>query len=284
MNDNGTIRSADVGGVSGVAALPPLRTHLAPSTEKAQLNTIRPAIFPIACWKAEDVNFAFDSSFIQPAVAEQMPRLKELLDEHPDASLSVFGHADPVGNDDYNKQLSGRRAQATYALLTRRTDLWEELAAAGDWKTAHFQVILSTVGPEPVRTDGTMDADATAVLKEFQQANGAPNDGKFNKDTRKKLFQLYMDALCRDAAGKPFKVGAEFFLGGGRDKGGKADYQGCSEFNPVLLFSKEHQDEFDKDKDKTARNAANAPNRRVLVLLFAPGSSVDTARWPCPRV
>ena len=28
------------------------------------------------------------------------------------ANLSVFGHADPTGNDDYNKALSGRRAAA----------------------------------------------------------------------------------------------------------------------------------------------------------------------------
>jgi len=32
--------------------------------------------------------------------------------DHPACPLSVFGHADPVGSDDYNKALSGRRAMA----------------------------------------------------------------------------------------------------------------------------------------------------------------------------
>ncbi len=33
----------------------------------------------------------------------------------------------------------------------------------------------------------------------------------------------------------------------------------------------------------TERNDANAPNRRVMVLLFRPGSRVIPNKWPCPR-
>jgi hypothetical protein len=49
------------------------------------------------------------------------------------------------------------------------------------------------------------------------------------------------------------------------------------------VFSAQRQQAFDKQQDKTARNAANSPNRRVMVLIFRPGSKVDPARWPCPR-
>ena len=57
-----------------------------------------------------------------------------LLKEHPESPLSIFGHADPVGNDEYNKGLSGRRATVIYALLISNSDpntavrLWEEVA------------------------------------------------------------------------------------------------------------------------------------------------------------
>lgn len=74
------------------------------------------------------------------------------------------------------------------------------------------------------------------------------------------------------------------FLGAGKDANGKADYQGCGEFNPLLLVSQQQEDSFDKDQDKTARNRANAANRRVMVLIFRKGSRVDPELWPCPRV
>jgi hypothetical protein len=73
------------------------------------------------------------------------------------------------------------------------------------------------------------------------------------------------------------------FLAQGADPAGKGDYQGCSEFNPLLIFSQKQLDEFQKAKDKTDRNNANAPNRRVVVLLFQPGSHVTPSQWPCPR-
>src|SRR5215831_1076431 len=129
-------------GLGGIAAEHPEREPFAvvagPATA-AQFNTIRSTVFPLACFRAEDLNFAFDSSFVEFSLRREMPRLKRLLDRHPRSPLSVFGHADPVGNDEYNKSLSGRRAQAIYALLTRREDLWEDLHQRGDWKTQHIQ-------------------------------------------------------------------------------------------------------------------------------------------------
>ncbi|MBI3757310.1 MAG: hypothetical protein HY267_04970 [Deltaproteobacteria bacterium] len=98
---------------------------------------------------------------------------------------------------------------------------------------------------------------------------------------RKSLVQAYMQQLC-DPELKLEKN--KDFLARGADTGGKGDYQGCSEFNPVLIFSQHDQQRFEQAKDKTERNATNAPNRRVMVLLFRKGSKVDPAKWPCPSV
>src|SRR5262245_49037041 len=84
-------------------------------TTAAEFNTIRPGIIPIACWRLEDVRFEFDSSIVRPETKAELASLDALVREHPPISksekltppqqgcpLSVFGHADPVGNDEYN--------------------------------------------------------------------------------------------------------------------------------------------------------------------------------------
>src|SRR5690349_19799138 len=107
--------------------------RVAPSVG-SEFNLVRSFLLPKACFKVEDAHFAFDSSFLTPSDFNVKP-LKELLDKHPGCKLSVFGHADPTGDDNYNKALSGRRASAVYGLLVRDVALWEKLhdhASGGD--------------------------------------------------------------------------------------------------------------------------------------------------------
>jgi hypothetical protein len=216
-----------------------------------------------------------------------------------------------VGDDVYNKKLSGRRAQAVYALLTRKVDLWEALFSqteGGDkWGDSSIKTMLQTVGHGKDESgdgedgdegeDGgggdtgqaekggtSSDGDLKTAIKEFQSDNGLSPDGIAGPATRKKLFKAYMDAICVDKSGQPFQLDEKNdFLARGADGDGKGDYQGCGEFNPVLLFSKEQRAAFDEDKDKSARNAANRPNRRVMIFLFREGLKVAPDKWPCPK-
>jgi hypothetical protein len=82
---------------------------------------------PIGCWRLDDPRFHFDSSFLLPESREEFAALGKLHQLMPDAPITVFGHADPVGNDEYNKRLSGRRAEAVYAVITRSPAMWEAL-------------------------------------------------------------------------------------------------------------------------------------------------------------
>jgi hypothetical protein len=252
---------------------PPVR--VAPATGDEH-NTLRPGIIAVACWRVEDLRFEFDSSFVGPAIKTELALLAKLVQEHPPASkaagqpgspLSVFGHADPVGNDDYNKQLSGRRAAAIYALLVRDADLWEKLFSQplgnDDWGSRSLQVMLGTVSPT---APGESNEQQAAQLQ--RDAAG-----------RRNLFIQYMDALC----GPELRLEKEDFLAQGDDAAGKGDFQGCSEFNPVMIFSQQEHQKFEQAKSKTERNQENAPNRRVMVLFFRKGARVDPAKWPCPR-
>src|SRR5215467_4971043 len=73
----------------------------APATGSGK-NTYRDALIPLACWRLEDIRFGFDDSFLAPESAAEFRLLHELRSDHPKAPLSVFGHADPAGKDDYN--------------------------------------------------------------------------------------------------------------------------------------------------------------------------------------
>jgi hypothetical protein len=252
---------------------------IAPSTT-GEFNTIRFDLRPIACVLLKDSRFEFDSSFVSPRAFTQMKALARLRTVHPGAVSTIFGHADPVGDEEYNKRLSGRRAQAIYGLVTRRTELWEDLfshPAGGDnWGENAIQLML--------RELGHAEGSPSERVKSFQTEKGLSPDGKAGPATREALFKAYMDAICVDSDDKPFRLDPKTdFLAGGADKSGKGDFQGCGEFNPTLLVSKADSERFKKDPDKTERNTANRPNRRVMVLLFPRNARVAPGNWPCPR-
>lgn len=233
-------------------------------------NVLREPLQAVACVQLKDVRFGFDSSFVRADAREEFALLAQL--RVADAlggtrPISIFGHADPVGDDDYNKKLSGRRARAVHALLVRNAAAWEELHS-------------TPIGGDDWRSDAIpeMRAALTAAGHPAAAETGA------TAASRATLFAAYMDLVCVDEQGAPFRLDpAADFLGGGGDPGGKADFQGCSEFNPVLVFSAQEHAAFASAQDKTARNQANAPNRRVTLFLFRPGSKVDPTAWPCPR-
>lgn len=285
----GTILSATDGGVAGEhAPLDPFQFFVGPTTTN-QFNTAHFPLRAIGCWRTDDHRFGFNSSFptadldfvdspsgdndsqassgAPSDIRAELAMLADMVGKDGrfyGCPLSVFGHADPVGNDDYNKALSGRRAIAIYALLIARGDpglavmLWNQIRSQEAWGKDHREMMQSFTG----------------------MSSASSGDS---------LIRAYMQKLCpAELVLDPKKD----FLGRGADSGGKGDYQGCSEFNPILIFSKEKQDEFDKAQQRGTeegkntledRNDENAPNRRVLVLIFLKGSKVEPSHWPCPR-
>lgn len=248
-----------------------LPVHAATST-KSERTVIREELTTVACWRLNDVRFDFGSSFVGPAAAPEFDSLHLVCQAHPGAPLAVFGHADPIGDDEFNKLLSGRRAEAIYAILIGDTARWEKLYVnplGGDcWGSKHIQIILGALG----YTSGDSNA-----IREFQQANGLSADGVAGSGTRAKLFEKYFAFLF------PNKLAKSAFLARGADASGKGDYQGCGEFNPAMVFSQAEAAAFDSTGDTTARNEQNGVNRRVIVLFFRPGTVVPPDKWPCPR-
>jgi hypothetical protein len=214
-----------------------------------------------------DARFEFDSSFILPDAARELAVLARMVTLQPDAPISVFGHADPVGKDDYNIVLGARRAKAIYGLLLHDPDVWESLftpASGGDdWSARHVNAtMLGMLGYSGAKAD----------VKRFQHDHGLSEDGTVGHDTRHELFLAYMAALF------PPKLEAKAFLGRGADAKHRADFQSCGEFNPAVLLSAGEN----KSLPEAKRNVENSVNRRVVVFFYQPGLQIDPAQWACP--
>ncbi|MEO6759969.1 MAG: peptidoglycan-binding protein, partial [Saprospiraceae bacterium] len=254
---------------------------VAPTTTGKEKNTIRMELTPVACWKINDVRFDFASSFVLPDSKQEFKELQRLRTGHAGAPFSVFGHADPTSDDSFNKRLSDHRSESIYAVLTHADARWEKLyKAAGPsegWGIASIQHMLTALGENPGPVTGTMNPETKLAVQSFQGKNDLTDDGDPGPKTRAKLFAAYMNFLW------PNKMEKTEFLGAGADKGGKADFQGCSEFNSVLVFSSTERKELDKAANKADRDGQNGANRRVMVLLFRPGTVVPPDKWPCPR-
>ncbi len=277
--DQGTVHSTSEGGLAAEhpSSLLPV-FHLGPSTG-SEFNHLRLPLSTTFCCKIEDVRFAFDSSFVSLApdpsidptsdpgtqpnamgdIRSELGPLAAFLKKNPGCPLTIFGHSDPVGPDDYNKALSGRRASAIYAILIANTSLDQSAAL---WN-------------RNAMTEQWGESQKAAM----QQATGLPAGTAMPQ-----LIRAYLPKVCpADMAATPAD-----FLAGGSDPAGKGDYQGCSSFNPLLIFSQKKENGFEAGTDSSekqshsARNLANAPNRRVLILVFRKGTKVDAAQWPCP--
>ena len=260
------------------AALVPIRTYARQAGVATDHSRQRIALRPIAAWRIDDSRFRFDSSFIRPIARTEIDDLARLHRTFPASPMSIFAHTDPVGDDAYNKPLSGRRALALYGVLVRDVDLWEELykaPMAGDqWGQGAI--------------DEMFDALGFTSVAEFQEnnvdANGNPLDvdGWIGPATRKSLYRAYMDFLCTDDDGNVLELTDDNFLARGADPDHRGDVQGCGEFNPLMVFSTEEHQRFQAWAHREERNAENSVNRRAVVFLYPADVVVDVAKWPCP--
>jgi hypothetical protein len=318
MDDDkkGTVHGTSDGGVTGLhEPADPFHFLVGPSTSD-EYNTAHLRLIPIACFRIDDVRFQFDSSFVLPAIKEEMDTFSNLRKENPNmvgAPISIFGHADPSfqGNfalgsstqhsgDDYNKTLSGRRAIAIYALLTRDPSIWNTLYnnhLGGDvWGDSSIRTILNHIDAQnPPKNQPGQSPGASASANRSSSGNSGPGSSDPPEDPRvaryasdggqrQQLFLQYMNLLC---GGLQLDKSNDFLArNAGPDH--KGDVQGCSRFNPLIVFSQEKEDLFKqawqkKDKATLAeRNERNRPNRHVMILVFRKGSQILPSKWPCP--
>lgn len=98
----------DVPAATGSGAMVPGKAFRGSSDE---LNRAAAAI------AAATVYFAFDRADIQPDARLEIERVAVLLKQYPSIRISLHGHCDERGPNEYNYGLGERRARAVYAQL-----------------------------------------------------------------------------------------------------------------------------------------------------------------------
>ena len=66
----------------------------------------------IALTFKSDVMFDVNSSSLKPGAYDEINRVANVLSQYPQTRLTISGHTDSTGSEDYNLQLSQRRADA----------------------------------------------------------------------------------------------------------------------------------------------------------------------------
>ena len=78
-----------------------------------------------------DVTFAVDSTTISPSFRAALDEVASSLQRYPNSLVDVMGHTDSTGSDQYNLDLSRRRAEAVAGYLTMRGVSRARLATVG---------------------------------------------------------------------------------------------------------------------------------------------------------
>ncbi len=74
------------------------------------VEVTRPSEGEIAVRLTSDILFDFNSAALRPSSQETLDDLAGNFRQYPDNRLAIEGHTDSVGSDEYNQQLSERRA------------------------------------------------------------------------------------------------------------------------------------------------------------------------------
>ena len=82
-----------------------------------------------------DVLFDTGMATLKPGAYPTIDRLASVLKEAPDRKVMIEGHTDSVGSDDYNRQLSERRAAAVQTALLERGVTSNQITSVGKGET-----------------------------------------------------------------------------------------------------------------------------------------------------
>jgi outer membrane protein OmpA-like peptidoglycan-associated protein len=82
-----------------------------------------------------DVLFDTGMATLKPGAYTTIDRLATVLKQAPDRKVMIEGHTDNVGSDDYNRQLSERRAAAVQTALLERGVTSNQITVAGKGET-----------------------------------------------------------------------------------------------------------------------------------------------------
>lgn len=139
-----------------------LRDAIAPSASAgATVERVSPT--EVRVRMPSDITFDFNRANVRYEFTPQIRQLARTLARYPNMSVTIIGHADAIGSDDYNLRLSQRRARSVadalgdYGVGYRRIDTegmgeFEPIATnANEWGRAQNRRVEIRVASESVK-------------------------------------------------------------------------------------------------------------------------------------
>lgn len=104
----------------------------------------------------ENIFYDFDSASLRPESEEALESLVVLLNDNPSVTIELAAHTDRKGTDEYNHDLSLRRAQSVVNWLADHGIDVQRLSAQGFGKTRPVKVTKKMAGPFPFLPEGNV--------------------------------------------------------------------------------------------------------------------------------
>lgn len=82
-----------------------------------------------------DVTFDTNSAVVRPGLYSELNRVAGVMNQYPSTLIRVEGHTDSKGSNEYNMELSNRRANAVKSLLVQRGIAGSRIEAVGFGKS-----------------------------------------------------------------------------------------------------------------------------------------------------
>jgi OOP family OmpA-OmpF porin len=133
------------------------------------------------------INFDFNKATLKASSYPRLQQMVQILNDYPDYSLSIAGHTDSKGDDNYNTRLSYQRAAAARTYMLSKGIPAERIEARGygetkpiaDNKTAAGQALNRRVDFDPYLTGEANAAEtkygpAPTVAELLQQGKTSP--------------------------------------------------------------------------------------------------------------
>ncbi|WP_291724548.1 OmpA family protein [Bernardetia sp.] len=108
----GVIIGAAVGGAAGAAIGAYMDKQAKDIEEEVEGVEVKRIEEGIDVTFDSGILFGFDKSDLNANAKENVAKLGRILNEYPDTRLTIQGHTDDKGDENYNRQLSARRADA----------------------------------------------------------------------------------------------------------------------------------------------------------------------------
>lgn len=108
-----------------------LRSYISDITVAVGLDKLYEALMETGEFTTRGILFDFNSDGLRPESTPVLAEILRTLNDHPDLNIVIVGHTDSVGEDDYNQELSERRAASVVNHLVENGIDEARLSSAG---------------------------------------------------------------------------------------------------------------------------------------------------------